>query len=1194
MNRGRHHYRLGNGEGQQRDLQVNGTARAHGPYAGAHATFADPGASYQGFAADGHWREVGEIVEASLTNLFGTTRDGELNTLKWTAPTSPRATLPDMKETHFELPYLAAGGAGTDTYQGAFELRGDFHIEMTVSTTSQPAGTGAAAGQDCAVWLGVRQKTTPTNYWRAKKTRTNAAEGFAGEVSGVGAQEGFHAAPDIDSFKLVITRVAGTLELRAWYPEHEDVLLWTGAVAGILEVDFTVQFIAGGNWTVNLERFDHYAGWHDYSNRASWHRERDGGMLYDAFVGDEVDPTIWTVTETDATATPGDGLRFECNGVGDVEVESLTITGDFTATVPIRWSRPADHAPTGEAEEVAVGVEVRSASTGYPRLCAEIVLHHTEDPETEETVRGRLVYRESAMAEDEILATFNDFPVGAEEQRGSITFTRRGLDFTVWLDDDSAGVRRWEHTNSDLPSYPVSIVLRCAAAVGSTVIDATVDYVQVSSPHALTEDAWPTDWYAAGTLALATEIEPTPGTLINEATIILSEGRRPAWRIVGAGTGEPDESFDQALPGGTIADVWPEPAEGTVWIPVQTPATGSDEGFFEIDFKRDRIRKHRVANIANFQGKIGQRHLGHAYDTGAAASPGMPTGVPLLYRFTASSSADATILTVAATTTQIVISRAGARVIVWGDDNPQVTRAIMLAPTTAQASLVVFGLYDGADLLSVYPTLRTLVLAGDDETFPGELATTNYDNGDFGGGVGDGSGDIAALQGADGIVIGVARGAEGGAILQGANARTWAITNTDPAGVSELSSSPVSVALALAPSLANGGTGWIIFGGQETVDQQAQLEIASVRTGTFRERIDYDTVVEGFAGTPDATPQGLIALEPVPTGMAGVRVAVGLLADDAGIIEIDLLTITGGPWRGPHIGGTRFGWTGFGSDAVTAVSVGGVGCFGARRQPASLGREPVFSVVNRSVGFIINDPPHPAVTDAALEVVDAEWPQDVTITLNDGSVLTLADAFTYYADPDIDRTARRLMRRIPEEILDSDVKADHDWRHLAIACAQGMRVADALLDNVEADHVLATATGVGLDMLAGSFDAVPPVDLDAASLRNFVTARAFGNRVTPKAIKDILEAVLGERPGMEEGYREFTILLTDPYSGQDGNALDTNWFADDDGIDPLAYAFFGRDYYGGVNVQVDATRSVLDVVRVAGVEPKVAIRGEEE
>jgi hypothetical protein len=154
-----------------------------------------------------------------------------------------------------------------------------------------------------------------------------------------------------------------------------------------------------------------------------------------------------------------------------------------------------------------------------------------------------------------------------------------------------------------------------------------------------------------------------------------------------------------------------------------------------------------------------------------------------------------------------------------------------------------------------------------------------------------------------------------------------------------------------------------------------------------------------------------------------------------------------------------------------------------------------------------------------------------------------------------------------------------------------MRVADALLDNVEADHVLATATGVGLDMLAGSFDAVPPVDLDAASLRNFVTARAFGNRVTPKAIKDILEAVLGERPGMEEGYREFTILLTDPYSGQDGIALDTNWYGDDDGIEPLDYAFFGRDFFGGENVQVTAVRSVLDVVRVAGVEPKVAIRG---
>lgn len=1191
MNRGRHYYRQGNGEGQQRDLQVNGSARAHGPYAGAHATFAAPGDSYQGFAADGYWREAGAVVEASLTNAFGTTRDGELNTLKWTAPTSPRATVPDMKDAHFELPYLAAGGDGTDTYQGRFELRGDFRIEMTVTTTSQPAGTGAGAGDDCAVWLGVRQKATPTNYWRAKKTHTDVSEGFAGEVAGVGAQEGFHAAPDIDTFKLVIIRVDGTLELRAWYDLHPDTLLWSGAAAGILEVDFTAQFIAGGNWTVNFERFDHYVGWHDYSNRASWHREAAAGMLYDAFVGDEVDPAIWTVTEDGAaTATPGDGLHFECDGIGEAVAESLTITGDFTATIPIRWTRPDDHAPTGEEEEVAIGVEVRSADGGYPRLCAEIIQHHTDIPDSVETVRGRLVYREDAMAADVILVTFDDFPVGAGQQRGSVTFMRRGLDFTVWLDDDSAGIRRWEHTNSDLPSYPVSIALRCAVAVGSTVVDASVDYVQVSSPHALVGDTWPTDWYAAGTLAASTEVEPASGTLINEATLIHAVDRRPVWRIVGAGIGGVNESFDQAIPGGTIADVWPEPAEGTVWIPVQTPTGGSDDGFFEIDLRLDQIRRHRGANVADFLGRVGQRHLGHAYNTGAVASPGMPTGVPLLYRFTDATAADTTALTVAATVTQIVISRDGGSVTVWGDDTPLVTRAILLAPLAGEASLVVFGFYDGADLLTVYPTLSTLALAGGAESFPGQLATTTYDNSDFGGGVGDGTGDATAQQTAAGIIIGLARGPEGGAVLQGAAVQTWAITATDPPGAGELSSSPVSVALALAPRMDTGGNGWIIFGGQETEDQQAQIEIASIRTGSFRERLDYSSVVATFAGDPNATPQGLIALEPVPDGFAGVRVAIGLLGDDAGIVEIDLLTITGGPWRGPHIGGTRFGWTGFGADSVTGVAVGGVRCFGARLQPASLGREPVFSAVNRSLGFIINDPPHPAVTDAALEAEDAEWPQDVTITLNDGSALTLEGAFTYYADPEIDRTARRLMRRIPEEVLDSDVKADHDWRHLAIACAWGMRSASALLANVEADHVLETATGVGLDMLAGSFDAVPPVELDDASLRNYVTARAFGNRVTPKAIKDILEAVLGDRPGIEEGYREFTILLADPYSGQDGSALDTNWYGDDDGINPLDYGFFGRDYYGGENVQVAAARTVLDTVRAAGVEPKVAIR----
>lgn len=1255
--RWRHHVRKGDGDTDRRDLQVNGSARALGPWRAAHGDFAAPAgvAKYVGFGADGRWYEDGRLVPTSLTESFSTDAH-PFNSLKWSIAAE---TMTWEQQVGGLVASTLGGGAERFEVDGSsFQLRGDFHVRLTVQST-MTEGTDDTGELDNAVWFGVRRLTDGAAYWRVKHTRNATLDnpaGFAAEVGGVGDQVGYsgYGFAGTAKYDLVIRREGGVLKLDAVPAGEAAINVFEGAVSGILTLDFGVRQNGADAWSATIAKLTHVSGWHSYTGTASWSAEQARGVVFEEWVGDELDPLLWTkATTAGGYATPGaddDGRRLEIglNVAGDASVTGPTVTGDFTSRVTVHWTRPETYAQPVETTDTLFALDwLAELGANDARVTVQISVDHVDGGAGEDFKRVVVdVLQDKADGAGESGVAQNANLPDVPEDGVTIVVERRGKVFDVHV-DDLAGNRLATASilAGSIPTVPMQPRFRCASANSAADFSTLVGTFTIATPHALQHvTAWPTDFYGAGAIATSAEVTAVPGSgltpVLSQFALVDIGARVPVWRIVGYGDGAGVSGL-QALPGGRVGDVYVDPDAGRLVIPVGSTDPVNDGGFVFVDLVNDRIRLHRSGGaIQQFDGTVGQRQLGLGY-TATAESPGpnVPQGGSALgYDEThggGSAGEDLRIWTTEKGITAYNAFTAAAVALVL-DDNPGVDgttlifRSVTLQPEAGKAPALVVAAQRRTDIaVIVYRSLTAAIAAGV-ENVPGELAEAIYtgtapDAGNVGftagkvvGAAALGVGevpDLHALRPASawsaGLpLIAVARGATGATVLQDtaapadAVAMTWEVEaeivdDGAPPDLTMLRWDPVAVQLTPDADIEPGARkGWLIvgvaakrilfdteflFGGLETVSLASGLARDYVET-TDVDAVEFDDV------DPRATGRGVLVIYPPPGVLSGIRVAVGLSEYRTGVLEYDTLTIGGGPWNGPHIGGTRFAVEGWGLDNVVEVTVGGEACFGLRLDVS--GEVPSLSAVNRALGWIEHPADaSPVMYDDELEATP-EWPHDVVLRFRDGFEVLLVDAFVYESDLCIERNLRRLLGRLDEARFDQDPKANWLQRHILVALAFLIcRVRRAFHTPLERDTYRAEAIGEGLEHLAASYDAAEPYGgMSDAQLRAWILAKAFGNRVTVKAIKDVLEPILGVRPTITEGYREFTVHVEALPQGEDFPA---NFFADEDDPDLTTGAFYDRDFWGGDDPRIVAARRVLDIVRAAGVRANLVFGTEE-
>lgn len=1257
--RWRHHVRKGDADADRRDLQVNGSARAIGPWRDAHGDFNAPAgvSKYVGFGADGRWYEDGVVVSTGLTESFSSDVY-DLNSLKW----SVAAETMDWDQLPGGIVASTAGGAAERfEVDGRFQLRGDFHVRLTVQSTMTP-GTDDTGELDNAVWFGVRRLTDLADYWRVKHTRNATIDhpaGFAAEVGGVGEQEGYtgYGFGATAKYDLVIRREAGVLKLDAVPTNDDPINVFTGAVSGILFIEFGVRQNGAAAWTATIAKFTHVEGWHSYTGTASWWAEQARGVVFEEWVGDELDPLLWTASTTGGGfATPGaddEGRGLEigvavAGAGGTAKVDGVTVTGDFTSRTTVRWTRPETYDMPVETQDTLVALDwLADVGDEEARVTVEVTVDHVEggaSPDFKRIVVDLFIDKADGAGQSGV-AQYANMP-DVPEDGLTIEFERRGLVWKVNVDDLSGNRLISATVNAgNIPTVPMLPRFRCASANSGADFSTVVGTFTIATPHALQHvEAWPSDYYGAGAIATSNEVTAVPGSgltpVLSQLAFIDIGLRTPVWRIVGYGTGAGVSGL-QALPGGRVGDVYVDPDAGRFVIPVGSTDPANDGGFVFVDLVNDRIKLYRTGPaVLQFDGVIGQRQLGLGYTALAESTGGnMPQGGSALgydeTHGTGSAGGDLRIWTSEKGITAFN-DFSNAAVALVKDDDPGtdgttlIFRSVVLQPTGAQPAALVVAAQRRTDVaIVVYRSIPAAILTGG-EGFPGEKASAIYtgtapdpDNDFTAGkiigaaalGVGEVP-DVHALrptsEWAAGLpLIAVGRGVSGACVLQDAAVAADAVTMewevegvvfAEPDDVPDLTMlrwDPIGVRLTPDADLTPGArTGWLIcsegaarleveftfyFGGIETV---------SLDSGLARDFVSTHAIDAEFVGkNPRATGQDVLVIYPPPGLVAGTRVVFGLRDYRLGVVEYDTMTIGGGPWSGPHIGGTRFALDGWGLDNVVEVTVGGVACFGLQLDVR--GEVPSLSAVNRALGWIEHpEAESPVMSDAELEET-AEWPHDVVLRFRDGFEVLLPEAFVYESDLCIERNLRRLLGRLDEARFDQDPKANWLQRHILVALAYLIcRVRRSFHTPLERDTFRAEAVGDGLEHLAASYDAAEPYGgMSDAQLRAWILAKAFGNRVTVKAIKDVLEPILGVRPTITEGYREFTVHVEALPEGE--GDFPANFFADEDDPDLTTGAFYDRDFWGGDDPRIVAARRVLDIVRAAGVRANLVFGTEE-
>lgn len=1232
-----HHLRAGEGNADQRSLQVNGTAVPHGPWRGAHEDFADPvlsdepndGDAYHGYPADGWWLEHGRRVPTTLTEHLGND-DYDLNSRKW-SQSGDAAWFQSSDGIVIEHDDVT-----TFAMTGRFELRGDFVISLDIE--ANPAvGVGDAEGNDNAVWLGLSQRSDPSHYWRVKRCHFDGVNGVAAEVWDGAFDEGLDVAA-IASCRLVASRVGATLTLTVLDGEDEYEV-WSGDATGILVVDIGSRSV-GGEWVATLVQFNHESGWHNYTPFASWMSERNG-LVVENFVGDELDDRLWT-SATDGAAEvvvggdDGDGLHLVVTALGSAEVELVTITGDHTVVCDLSWARPlttltevgtVDH-PWRLIGRVAEDAEV-FVDVGFFKVEVMEV----------EIVSTSLRIGLTIDGETTVVASNTLLPLDDRRVAVTVQIERRGLHWIASVVDQATAAEYASATiapgdPATTPSHPVAWALRASTPNSGSSPSCTVSRFLVTTPHVLRLDAWPTDYYGATTLALAAELEPDieaeSPPVVCELTLIDLE-QRPFWRMVGASDLN-GLAFDQAMPGGRPGLIWCDYTRGQLWIPIGSwPTSGGAIGFVLVDLVADEIKVYTKDGQITFGGGVGLRQLGLGH-ADIAAEGSLPADGDPLYR----ARGGIYDVWVTRSNAKIVDDTFNAALVYHNDDEltygeTTITAAQLLPGGEGfNATLVILGTRRGDTSLAVYRDVAAVA----SEEAPGEEADALYtggspvaENADHVAGKLLGDADRGEEYGLYAIrpvgsllpLIAVCRGSEGNpAIVSGGSAgpgvgltvlqdsavpadavaKDWFAAATDsPIGIQgdadTLVLYPLGVRLTANATLAAGGNGnafvaWsrllvvpgpveFSFGGVDVIDLNSLVVRAHLPLRTWD---DPDTSLS-VVTDPRLTAGGLILIEQPPGLVYGLRLAAGVYHQSGGIVEFDWLTITSGPWSGPHIGGTRFDIEGEGLEEVVGVLVGGVDCFRLRRLPNG---RPGLQAVNRALGFIEHGNT-PVMADEDL-IATATWPKDVTLVFRGGQTIVIEDGFTYESWICIERTARRMTSRFPAELLDNDSKHPTWQRHILIAIAWLLcRLRERFTRPIEADTFRMEAIGEGLDAWAAGYGVRRPSGMGDDDFRIYALARAFGDGVTIDHVLTIATVLLGAEPAVEEGYRQFTLVVDAPVAVEYPIAY---WGDPDEPVD-LYGPWFDFDYWGGDEPLLDPLQRALFQARAAGIRGEIRV-----
>ena len=1166
-----HYRRHGYGVSDPLPVHANGSTRPLVVAEDAHADFLGAGESTTGFDNEGVYKLAGTAQPTGLGEGLGNNAN-ILNGHKWTTAGDYDVAVTD------DGIEVSVDGAGLRTYDGRlWSLPADFNIEVFCEVAGIPVGTGAGAGQDSAVWLELHMLSNPASYWRVKRTRTDVVDGFAAEVAGVGAHLGF-VADAAASFRLAVIRIGSELELRA-YTGAFNYLLWSGTVLGHLAISMGVQGV-GGVWTATLlELIEAGITVHDYTGRASWLNEPNHPMWTEDWRGYDMHPLRWSTPAVSGAATispttlsstypPGSVEIRLTGGAASVSTQSVALDGDFSFSLPFRHAVDPAHSMVPATVDSPLRLELRAATTGYPRLFLEAV--YVKDGGGNENTEYRLSRKETAVGGTVTIASFATAAPTTVWREGTFSVAKRGPDLQMSFAD--GGGIRWDEIVSDFPTVPLRLALGGYASSSGSNFTGLVGILAISQPYA-TAGPLVSDYIVASYATAAAETVDEGGDEPATAGVALVDTvtRASIWQALGSNLAGP--AYDTALPGGEIHGAWVDQEGGRIVLAVEQQ--GESAQWFTIDFGQDKITRLAADGEREFQGEIAQRHMGLGYGAATAAPAGFPaTGVALDYF-----EVDGCAVWVASSGILVLDKTTGDSATLWPSGD--IVRA-RLAPATggAPAALVVA---NSTGDVAVYTSLDD-VAAGPDEAADGDVAAATYTAVD-----GLATYDVDVAQTSGGVHILLARGTAVVVIAPG-----------EPHLVIPCAAGPVSVDEALAPVRAavfafapridtSPRNGWIVLGTDD--DDDGELSVFSLQTLMAVERIDPRDIMGDDHPSPETASRAVSARSLVgyaPPAGYGCRVMFGSFPTSVGLVELDILSLEVGAdgWRGPHVGGVAFGAQGFNLDLVrgvrlgSTVGVGGVACFRLEARPASGFRGPYFSAVPRALGFILNAPANNPVVSNALLIATPEWPQEVSLDLADGSVLALPDAYVYESVLCIEYTAARILAKLPGAMLDPDPKLpDSPQRHFMIAVATQLCWLFRQQAVTRRDSSVATAEGVGLGLLAASYGTRAPDGLDDDALRAWIPTW-LGGGVTPKAILDLLEILLGYRPTMTEGYRWFQIDLA-------GTPDDSNfWGGDVNGVDGFDFWFWDDAFFDGEGLS-GAVLALLEHIKAAGVRADV-------
>lgn len=617
MARYRHIYREGEGVNAQRDLHVNGRAIPRPPQDIAGSRFHAHPEGYTGFAADGDWYQNGVKVPAGLSEHLGNDLH-DLNTLKWAEGDIGAFAGADWSQSDAGLLVEMNGTSATAFRRvgNRWAFRGDFFVRLQVAACD--IAPPAVDDVESVVYFGVSRLTDPTVLVQAQRQRTSEFDGFCVRVDDESFLESV-AAAGVEDFEFRLRRRDGTLTLEVVYGDTA-LTLWSDDWPGIAVLHFGASgrpSVGDANWSATFVRLIHDWGWHDYSTRASWAAESGGGVLYETFWGDEVDPALWSTAQSGGASvacvpgvmsSAGPGLRLKTTGLfpvgggGEARASLRALSGDFSLRVDFDFDEAGVDPNTGDSGDVDEIVQVRlRAGASWPSV--DVSVCHDGEGAYYLRVLSRSSDADATPTTEEHVDLVTTG--GRRQMRALIERCGRTLRVQV-VEGDSILM---DMESGTLLYAPVVISLAAVTATSRSAWEAFVSLVRVDSATSRDLSAWPTRFYAAGT---AGDYE-TQNMQVGNVSIVGLDSRIPVWQAVGQGTvpGAGAELFGgQALPQGDVGAAWLDAREGVLWVPVANEDDTALSAFVAFDLRLDRVWLHRTSGLRRF-GNVAEARVRH-------------------------------------------------------------------------------------------------------------------------------------------------------------------------------------------------------------------------------------------------------------------------------------------------------------------------------------------------------------------------------------------------------------------------------------------------------------------------------------------------------------------------------------------------------------------------------------------------------